>query len=72
LLEIISQVDNDRENVLLVGHNPGVEALLALLTGEQQSVTTANFAKIKLNTTKWSTNLAGKGTLEWIVRPKEI
>jgi phosphohistidine phosphatase len=72
LLEIISEIDNDRESVLLVGHNPGLEGLLALLTGEQQHVTTANFAKIKLNATKWSENLAGTGTLEWIVRPKEI
>src|SRR5215217_5213483 len=65
LLEIISQIDNDRESVLLVGHNPGIEGLLALLTGEQHQVTTANFAKIKLNTPKWSANLANKGTLEW-------
>ena len=72
LLEIISQIDNDRESVLLVGHNPGIEELLALLTGEQQRVTTANFAKIKLRATKWSGNLSNKGTLEWIVRPKEI
>ena len=72
LLEIISQVDNDRESVLLVGHNPGIEELLALLTGDQQQVTTANFGKIKLKATKWSANLANKGTLEWIVRPKEI
>ena len=72
LQEIIAQVDNDRESVLLVGHNPGIEELLALLTGEQQRVTTANFAKVKLKATKWSGNLANKGTLEWIVRPKEI
>ena len=72
LLEIISQIDNDRESVLLVGHNPGIEELLALLTGEQQRVTTANFAKIKLKPTKWSGNLANEGTLEWIIRPEQI
>lgn len=72
LLDVISQVDSDQKSVLLVGHNPGIEELLALLTGDQQHVTTANFAKIKLKVTKWSANLAGKGTLEWIVRPKEI
>ena len=71
LLEIISQIDNHRESVLLVGHNPGIEELLALLTGEHQHVTTANFAKIKLKATKWSAKLINEGTLEWIVRPKE-
>src|ERR1044072_6031642 len=72
LLEVIAQVDSDRESVLLVGHNPGIEELLTLLTGEQQRVTTANFAKIKLKTTKGSANPHGRGTLEWLVRPKEI
>ena len=72
LLDVIAQVDNDRESVLLIGHNPGIEGLLALLTGEQQRVTTANFAKIKIKATKWSASLANRGTLEWMVRPKEI
>jgi phosphohistidine phosphatase len=72
LLEVISQVDNARKSVLLVGHNPGLEGLLTLLTGEHVHVTTANLAKIDINATQWSANLANKGTLDWIVRPKEI
>jgi len=72
LLEVISQVDNDRKSVLLVGHNPGLEGLLTLLTGEDVRVTTANLAEIKIKATKWSANLANKGTLDWIVRPKEV
>ena len=72
LLEVIGQVDSDRESVLLVGHNPGIEDLLALLTGEHQRMTTANFAKVNLKATNWSANLSNTGTLEWIVRPKEI
>ena len=72
LLEVISQVENDRENVLLVGHNPGMEELLTLLTGVHLRVTTANFAKIKIQATRWSDSLANTGTLDWIIRPKEI
>ena len=72
LLEVISQVDNDRKSVLLVGHNPGLEGLLTLLTGEHVHVTTANLAKIDINATQWSANLANKGTLDWIIRPKEM
>ena len=72
LLEVIAQVDDDRENVLLVGHNPGLEELLTLLTGEHVRVTTANFAKITIQATTWSESLANKGTLDWIIRPKEI
>jgi phosphohistidine phosphatase len=70
LLEVISQVENDRKSVLLVGHNPGIEDLLALLTGEHHQVTTATLAKIELNASAWSANLANAGTLDWIVRPK--
>jgi phosphohistidine phosphatase len=72
LLGVIAEVDNDRGSVLLVGHNPGLEALLTLLTGEQISLTTANLTKIKLNVTTWSATLTNKGTLDWIIRPKEI
>ena len=72
LLDVVAQVDSNRKSVLLVGHNPGIEGLLTLLTGEQQHVTTANLAKIKLNASEWSANLASQGTLEWLVRPKEM
>ena len=72
LLEVLSQVDDDRKSVLLVGHNPGVEDLLALLTGEHVHVATATFAGIKMNASSWSANLVNNGTLEWIVSPKEL
>ena len=72
LLEVISEVDDDRESVLLVGHNPGIEDLLALLTGQRVDVTTATFARIEINAPKWSANLANNGTLDWIVRPKDL
>jgi len=72
LLEVISEVDDERESVLLVGHNPGIADLLALLTGEHIHVTTAAFARIKINASKWSTNLSNQGTLDWIVRPKDL
>jgi phosphohistidine phosphatase len=72
LLEVVSQIHNDRESVWLVGHNPGLEELLAHLTGEHVQLTTANFAKINLKATEWSANLGSQGSLEWIVRPKEM
>jgi phosphohistidine phosphatase SixA len=57
---------------LVVGHNPGIEELLTLLTGEQVRVTTANLAKIKIKAAQWSASLANNGTLDWIIRPNEI
>jgi len=72
LLEVISQVENDRQSVLLVGHNPGIQDLLAALTSEHVSVSTATFAKIDIKVTEWSANLINNGTLDWIVHPKEL
>ena len=72
LLEVIAEITDDRESVLMVGHNPGMEDLLALLTGEHVSVSTATFAKIDLKASKWSANHVNNGTLDWIVRPNEV
>jgi len=72
LMEIISEVENDRKVILVVGHNPGMEELIHALTGEEQGMPTAGLAKIKLKSSKWAEVGEAKGTLEWIVRPKEL
>lgn len=72
LLEVISQIEDDKDSVLLVGHNPGLEELIQVVTGQQEKMTTANLAKIVFGTTKWRKTLEKKGRLDWLVRPKEI
>ncbi|HEY6806384.1 MAG TPA: histidine phosphatase family protein [Pyrinomonadaceae bacterium] len=72
LLEVISQTENDKKSVMLVGHNPGLEQLLQSLTGTEETFPTAALAKINLKISKWSESLTGKATLEWVVRPKEL
>ena len=72
LVEVISEVENDRKSILLVGHNPGMEELLHALTDQEQRMPTAALAKIKLKLSKWSDIEGMKGTLEWVVRPKEL
>lgn len=72
LLEIISQIEESANTVLLVGHNPGMEELLAGLTGESQTMPTAALAEISLDIDKWSKARERSGHLEWIVKPKEL
>ena len=72
LLEVVSQLENDRKHVMLVGHNPGMAEISYLLTGEQESFPTSCFAKLNLKISKWSDALENRATLEWIVRPKEL
>jgi phosphohistidine phosphatase len=72
LLEIISQLENDRKEVLLVGHNPGFEELLYFFSGVDQGFPTASLAKIKLKVSKWSDSFDKKTTVEWVARPKDF
>ena len=57
---------------MLVGHNPGMEELLALLVGVAQHMPTASLAKIVLSSKKWDKIVAEKGVLESFVKAKEL
>lgn len=72
LLEIVSQIEDDKREVMLVGHNPGFENLLERLTGESKRMTTAALARIILNAEKWDEAAAKGGRLEWLVKAKEM
>lgn len=72
LLEVISQIDEHKSAVMIVGHNPALEELFEVLTGRPERINTGTLAKIDLATTKWSKTLEGKGSLDWLVKPKEL
>jgi phosphohistidine phosphatase len=72
LLEVVSQLDDETGIVMLVGHNPGLEELLEVLTGEAHNLPTAALACVELNIEKWNKVRAGGGRLEWLVKPKEL
>ncbi|HKQ53525.1 MAG TPA: histidine phosphatase family protein [Pyrinomonadaceae bacterium] len=72
LVEVIEGVEDDRQEVMLVGHNPGFENLLAHLTGESRRVPTAALARIRLDAEKWMEAGSRGGRLEWLVKPKEL
>lgn len=72
LLEITSQIEDDRKSVLLVGHNPGMEELLALLVGVEQHMPTASLAQVVLTSKKWDKILSEKGVLESFIRAREL
>jgi phosphohistidine phosphatase len=72
LLQVISEIESEKKSVVLVGHNPGFEELMLSITEERLLIPTAALAQINLKVSKWSDNLVGKGTLAWIVRPKEL
>lgn len=54
LIEVVSEVETSAGIVLLVGHNPGLQSLLARLTGAGAAMTPATLARIDLDIDVWS------------------
>lgn len=72
LLEVISQIEERVNKALLVGHNPGMEGLILQLTGEEKRAPTGALAQITLDEEKWSKVQPDCGTLDWLVKPKQL
>jgi phosphohistidine phosphatase len=58
---------------MIVGHNPGLEDLVAKLTGEEHDMPTAALAQIALPIDRWrDLKLSTRGTLLALWRPTEL
>lgn len=71
LLNILSEIVPTISAVLLVGHNPGLEDLIRILTGALEPMPTAALAVIDLNIENWNELTADTGKLVKVFRPKE-
>jgi len=71
LLQVVSEIPEDKKDAILIGHNPGFEELLAFLTGESLRMPTAALAKIKFEES-WKDVEARSGKLDWFVTPKKL
>jgi phosphohistidine phosphatase len=73
ILDVLRTVESDIDTVMIVGHNPGLEGLVAHLTGEFEELPTAALAQIVLPVDRWSDlKTATRGTLVGLWRPKEL
>ena len=72
LVEVVSQIEEDAGEAMLVGHNPGLEVLLERLTGESRRMPTAALARVALDVEKWSKVHDGAGRVELFVKPREL
>ena len=73
-LEELTGLTSDIETAMVVGHNPGLEYLVEVLTGMDEIMPTAAVAQIQLKTSQWS-NISddlGQCELVGVFRPKEI
>jgi phosphohistidine phosphatase len=70
---LLSDVQRDVATVMVVGHNPGLEELIAQLTGEREVLPTAALAQIELQVERWSDlRPSTPGILVGLWRPKEL
>jgi phosphohistidine phosphatase len=62
--------DTDAGTVMIVGHNPGLEHLVALLTGEEESLPTAALVRIILPIERWrDLDTSTRGVLQGVWHP---
>jgi phosphohistidine phosphatase len=73
IVSLLRTVGQTAETVMIVGHNPGLEELVAQLTGERQDLPTAALAQIALAIDRWrDLRLSTRGTLLGHWRPREL
>ena len=69
LEEIGRRARNDDATVMVVGHNPDLEDLVAVLTGEPTTLKTAFLAAISLDIASWADLATARGRLARLLRP---
>lgn len=70
---VIRQLPDGSNRALCVGHNPGIEMLLAELTGESHHMATAALAAIELLIDNWGSIDSPKPLQKWTLwRPREL
>ncbi len=72
-LESARETADDVNRLLLVGHNPDIEELVALLAGHEERMSTAALAHFRLTIDHWS-ELSDESGRELVAlwRPKEL
>ena len=71
-LGVIHDLSDEYVRVLIIGHNPGLEELVEMLTGEIHLMPTCSLAHVKLRVDKWSeidNKIKGKAEI-W--RPRDL
>lgn len=73
-IQAITTSHEDKNKLLIVGHNPTLEQLLSLLTNKTVSLPTCTLVQIKLNVARWNIVIYHYGSKPEIVniwRPKK-
>ena len=72
LVDLVRELPEDRQRILLVGHNPDLEELVEDLTGEDVVLKTCSLAVIDTTAADWQELPEGRCVLQSLVHPREI
>jgi phosphohistidine phosphatase len=72
-VRILRHQDDELERILLIGHNPGLESLIPMLTGRIEALPTGAIAHLALPVSSWKELKHDvDGELVELWRPKEL
>ena len=73
ILKVVKDNANKEKTILVIGHNPGLEAFLQILTGKVESLSTSSVAYLGAKIDKWK-NLSSDENinLKKLWRPKDL
>jgi len=71
LLQIASAIKPRFDSAMIVGHNPGIESFIRVLTKRSERMPTAALAVIDLDIDDWSKIAPASGSLRELIRPKD-
>ena len=73
IIDVIREAAGDAARVMVVGHNPGLEELVARLGGSGEAMPTAALAEIQLDIAAWSDlSVRSPGRVVNLWRPREL
>lgn len=73
IVDVLRAVAGGARRVMVVGHNPGLEDLVARLAGRSETLPTAALAEIRLSIRSWKElKTSSPGTLAGLWRPRDL
>jgi phosphohistidine phosphatase len=72
-IDVLSQLDDNNDTVLVIGHNPGMEAFIQIISGEIETLPTAGLGQLVLVLDSWQDiSLDTRGDLVGLWKPREL
>jgi len=72
-VDVLADLGGEADTVMVVGHNPGITALVTVLTGDLEEMPTAALAAVELELDEWEDiHRLEEARLVGFWRPKEI